>query len=152
MRTLYPGPRPAVAFSVMLALLAGIFFVAAPAGARLKSLTDIWKLAVVFLVVLGLIYSVQIRVEEDGIAVIRGFWSRRAVRFGQISHSVPRIMGERNHPLWLDIYGEGASLLLRVPLKALRQRDVDWLMSLNQLMIRARSGGPSTSLERTREK
>jgi hypothetical protein len=109
-------------------------------------------LAVVFLVVLGLIYSVQIRVEEDGIAVIRGFWSRRAVRFGQISHSVPRIMGERNHPLWLDIYGEDTSLLLRVPLKALRQRDVDWLMSLNQLMIRARSGGPSTSLERTRER
>ena len=137
MRSLYQGPRAAIAFSILLTIIAAIFLLVAPAGARLEAMFGIGQVAVLFIAVLGLIYSVRIRVEKDGISVLRGFWSRRTVHFTDISHSVPKILAEPNHPLWLDIYGQGSAPLLRVPLKSLRQRDVDWIMSLEKLRVRA---------------
>ena len=95
------------------------------------------EMAMLFGALLLLIYSVRIKVREDSISVSKYFVSEQKVLFTEISRSMPRILAERDHPLWLDIHGKPDSRVLRLPLKTCKKRDVEWLLSLPQLKVRS---------------
>ena len=65
---------------------------------------DLVKSWLLFMAVLSValigIYSVRLEVTDDRISRLNGFWSTQTLRFDQIDHSVPRVLAERNHPLW----------------------------------------------------
>lgn len=143
MRVLRPGPRPLIAFGILWILVAALLFTVAVIYRRpfLPTLEGLGYLAAVFAAILGSIYLQRIVVGEDSIAVSFPFGFKRRVDFRDIVFSRTRTLAERHHPVLLDIFVSNPKnpsrhvLKLRLRLKAYRQADVAWLLSLPQIKL-----------------
>ncbi len=143
MRVLKPGPRSLIAFGILWFLIAGLLLVIAVVYRRpfLPVLEALGYLAAVFAVVLGSTYLQTIEVGEDHIALRFPLGFGRRVDFRDIVRSRRRTLAEPRHPVLLDIFVSDPPnpsrhvLKLRLRLKAYRQSDVAWLLSLPQLKV-----------------
>ncbi len=143
MQTLKPGPRPLIAFGILWILIAALLFTVAAIYRRpfLPAMEGLGYLAIVFAAVLGSVYLQTIEVGEDHIALRYPFGFGRRADFRDIVRSRRRTLAEPRRPVLLDIYvadPKGTSrpvLKLRLRLKAYRQEDVAWLLSLPQLKL-----------------
>jgi len=142
-RILKPGPRPLIAFGILWLLIAALLFSVSVVHRRpfLPILEVLGWLAAVFAAVLGSTYLQKIEVGEDHIALRFPFGFGRRVAFRDIAMSRRRTLAEPRHPVLLDIFvpdpGKPSRhvLKLRLRLKAYRQADVAWLLSLPQLKV-----------------
>ncbi len=143
MRVLKPGPRPLIAFGILWLLIAALLFTVAAIYRTpfLPALEGLGYLAAVFATILGSIYLQRIVVGEDSIALSFPFGFKRRVDFRDIALSRARTLAEAGHPVLLDIFVANPKipsrhvLKLRLRLKAYRQADVAWLLSLPQLKL-----------------
>jgi hypothetical protein len=146
-RVLRPGPRPYIAIGIVLGLAAAIPLAVFMARAMW---TDAMKAAAGALLVYGAICLAlaccRITLTARGIAVRETLRRERSVRFDDIVASVPRVLGEPDHPVSLDVYtaaepsGDGAPAL-RIRLKPYRQEDVRSLLALPALKVTAPAPG-----------
>lgn len=137
-RTIRPGPRPFVAIGTTFFVVFLVFgLLDAPTTGR-----DLGVLVgvplVLFALIGTLILTMSVRVGTDKIETsVLGY--RRRIPFQEISHSVTRVLVEKDHPVGLDIYRSGASTpAITVALKSFRKSDVAWLLSLPQLKVGAK--------------
>src|SRR3981189_763732 len=72
LRVLKPGPRPAIAFGILTAIISAILLTLSPADATSEALKAVAMLAAVFGALLGHIYLSRIVVAESYIPPERG--------------------------------------------------------------------------------
>ena len=136
-RVLKPSPRPYVALGIVLggvALIAILPILAA--GKPWQALQATGGMLLVY-AAFGVALSRQrVVVESDSITFHELFKPTSRVLFRDISRSVPRILGEPEHPLGLDIYADNAKKpALRLRLKSFRAAEVAWLVSIPDLKV-----------------
>lgn len=137
-RILKPGPRPFIAFGVMLALL---LVLPLYTGIAKGQWTDAAQLAGWFLgtfaILCFFVSSTKLTVTGESIAFRRGLAASRRVDFRDITASVPLVLGERDWPVSLAIYCDDPKQpTLILPLKPFRQADVTQLLSMPELRVR----------------
>jgi hypothetical protein len=136
-RILRPGPRPIIAFGVMFAILLCLPILLAFQGkwivaAQIGGILLVMYIAISFYVSRG-----RILVTNDYVAYQPPFGSEQRVAFRDIEVSIANVLAEPQHPYSLEIYRiRNQRPALTILLKAFRQDEVVWLISLPQLKVR----------------
>jgi hypothetical protein len=145
MRVLKPSSRPAISFGILYGLLLVVAFLAAKPSANLmEGLKGLLVVGGGIGLLLGQIYLSRITVGDNYIAYRAGFSRSKRIDFSEIGYSKTKVLAERSHPLFLDIFdnehenSRPATPKLRIRLKPFRKTDVEWLLSLPQLKVRTR--------------
>lgn len=128
MRVLKPGPRPAIAFAIVLGILAVLLLSLGPAGSALEALKGLGLLAAVLAAVLVNIYASRIVIGEGYIAWKPGVLPERRMAFADIDRAKTSVLAERDHPVMVElrsVYGER----MQIRLKAFRKSDVQQLLA-----------------------
>jgi hypothetical protein len=142
-RIIKVGPRPFIAFSIMLVLLLVLPLVI---GIRTHNWATATQFAAVFIGLVAVMCLIVARnklvVTDEGIAYRFGIGPIRAVNFRDIAASVPVVLAEPDWPITLAIYDNVSEWpALWVPLKPWRHEDVTWLLSIPELKIQAPTRG-----------
>lgn len=129
-----------MAFGILFGAFLLIAAVAAKPSANLvEGLKGVLTVAGGLGVLLAHIYLSRVTIGDDYIEYRKGFGGSTRVPFSDIEHSTTRVLAERSHPLFLDIFSKGMEYrrapMLRIRLKAFRKADVDWLLSLPELKV-----------------
>jgi len=137
-RTIRPGPRP---FAAIGASFFVVFLILGLLGAPITGRDLVVLMGVplvLFALISMLVLTSSVRVGTENIETsLLGY--RRRIPFHEISHSVPRVLVEKDHPVGLDIYRSGANRpAITVSLKSFRKSDVAWLLALPQLKVSAK--------------
>ena len=136
-RIIRVGPRPFVAFSIMLILLLLLpLFV----GNRTHDWANAAEFAALFIGIVAVMCVVAARnklvVTDEGIAYRFGIGPIRAIKFQDIAASIPGVPAEPEWPITLAIYDKVSEYpALWVPLKPWRHEDVSWLLSIRGLKV-----------------
>ena len=121
-------------FGLLLCYAATVFI---PRRLWLEGSKQVAVLFTLFSALCWIVSYSRILVDDDGVSFRPTFGngSERRVTFEGITMSIPRVLGEPEHPIYLDIYCKGKRPTLRLQLKCFRQKDVAWLLSLPELKV-----------------
>src|SRR5690349_3042894 len=137
MRVLKPGPRPAIAFAIVLGIVAVLLLALGPAGSALEALKGVALLGAVVGVVLVNIYSSRIVLGDGYIAWKPGLLPERRMAVAEIERAKIGVLAEPDHPATLDLFSvQGKRMRLR--LKAFRKSDVQELLAVVQQRLLGR--------------
>ena len=128
-KVLKPGPRPAIAFGIVLGLVAVVLLSLGPAGSALEALKGVGLLAVVLGLLLVNIYASRIVIGEGYIAWKPGVLPERRMALADIDGVKASVLAERDHPVMVElrsVHGER----MQIRLKAFRKADVQQLLAL----------------------
>lgn len=142
MKVFKPGPRPAIAFAIVLGLVAVLLLALGPAGSALEALKGVALLGAVVAVMLVNIYSSRIVLGDGYIAWKPGLLPERRMALAEIERAKVGVLAEPDHPVTLDLFSvRGERMRLR--LKAFRTGDVQQLLAVVQqrLLGKQRSKG-----------
>lgn len=133
-KVLKPGPRPAIAFAIVLGVIAAILLSLGPAGSALQALKGVGLLAAVLGMLLANIYASRIVIGDGYVAWKPGVRPERRILFAEIDHSRIRVLAEPDHPVMLEVFDvQGQRTEIR--LKAFRKADVQQLLAVSELKI-----------------
>ena len=142
-RILKVGPRPFIAFSIMLVLLLILpLFI----GIRTQRWGDAGQFAALFIGIVGMMCLIAARnklvVTDEGIAYRFGIGAIRAIKFEDISASIPVVLAEPDWPITLAVYDTVNEYpALWVSLKPWRHEDVMWLLTIPELKVQPPTRG-----------
>ena len=148
-RTLKPGPRPFIAFSILfgLALLYVLYlgYAGVAKNAWMSSVQAGLGLLCIYAVLCVFIARLRLVVGADYIAYRPCLGKEMKVSFHEILVSYSVILAEPDHPVRLIICTDTGSRaetgeivpnpVFTVPLKSFRKADVHWLRSLPELKV-----------------
>lgn len=128
-KVLKPGPRPAIAFAIVLGVIAAILLSLGPAGSALQALKGVGLLAAVLGMLLANIYASRIVIGDGYIAWKPGVMPERRMALAEIERAKANVLSERDHPVTLDLFSvHGERMQIR--LKAFRKSDVQQLLAV----------------------
>ncbi len=124
-----PGPRPAIAFAIVLGILAVLLLALGPAGSALETLKGLGLLAAVFAAVLVNIYASRIVIGDGYIAWKSGILPERRMALADIERAKIGVLAERDHPVMVELHSVQGERM-RIRLKAFRKADVQQLLAV----------------------
>jgi hypothetical protein len=136
-RVLTPGPRPFIAFGILLGAI-GLLLVSVGIahGRGIGSLKALAPLAGLYAALCAGLLRSRIVVTDDAIGYRPPFGIvEKRIPFSDVAASVTSVLAEPEHPVTLRILTKPGRRGIELRLKPFRQTDVAWLLSLPGLKV-----------------
>lgn len=137
-KVLKPGPRPAIAFTIALGLVAVVLLLLGPSGSAPEAVKGRGLLAAVLAAVLVNIYASRIVIGDGYIAWKPGVLPERRMALADIQRAKIGALAERDHPVMVElrsVHGER----MQIRLKAFRKSDVQQLLAAVEQQLLGKS-------------
>ena len=134
-RTLRISSRPFIVFAIIFGSLTLLTLTDYIRGDfALNLLAPVFMFPCMYVALMGIICSTRVQVSNEGVIIVSWYFLRRYISFKDVDHSKVQILGEKDWPVSITIYGFHNKIpLATVGLKAMRKEDAEWLCSLPSL-------------------